>query len=34
VRGLECGALREDDVRRDSGMAVPELSALARPSRA
>ena len=33
VRGLECGALREDDTCRDSGMAVAELTALARPSR-
>jgi citrate lyase beta subunit len=33
VRGLECGALREDDMLRGSGMALPELTALARPSR-
>jgi citrate lyase beta subunit len=33
VRGLECGALGEDDVRRDSGMTTDELTALARPSR-
>jgi len=33
VRGLECGALLEDDTRRDSGMTIEELTALARPSR-
>jgi citrate lyase beta subunit len=34
VRGLDCGALREDDVHRHSGMEPAELTALARPSRA
>jgi citrate lyase beta subunit len=33
VRGLECGAVREDETSRASGMAVAELGALARPSR-
>jgi len=33
VRGLECGALLEDDTRRASGMTTDELTALARPSR-
>jgi len=33
VRGLECGALTEDDTRRASGMTTDELTVLARPSR-
>jgi citrate lyase beta subunit len=33
VRGLECGALHDDDTRRDSGMTTDELAALARPGR-
>jgi hypothetical protein len=34
LRGLECGALAEEDVQRGSTMAIRELTALARPSRA
>jgi citrate lyase beta subunit len=33
VRGLECGALREDDTHAGSGMTETELTALARPMR-
>jgi citrate lyase beta subunit len=33
VRGLDCGALREDDSRQASGMTSDELTALARPGR-
>jgi citrate lyase beta subunit len=34
VRGLECGALREDDTLPGTGMSMTELTALARPGRA
>jgi citrate lyase beta subunit len=33
VRGLECGALREDDTQQASGMTKAELTTLARPKR-
>jgi citrate lyase beta subunit len=33
VRGLECGALLEDDVRARTGMPATDLTALARPGR-
>jgi citrate lyase beta subunit len=33
VRGLECGALGDDETNRASGMTTAELTALARPSR-
>jgi citrate lyase beta subunit len=33
VRGLECGALLDDDTRRATGMTSDELTTLARPSR-
>ncbi len=33
VRGLECGALLDDDTRRATGLTTDELTALARPGR-
>jgi citrate lyase beta subunit len=34
VRGLDCGALRDDEAREATGMDAAELTALARPTRA